>query len=95
MEGLDKENFSDRTVDAMLSVLNSKSNSLYGSESDLIKTDRIIEFPITMLCVFMSLCVSVMMHSLVQTHHIQFPWVGDVCQDGSYRTKMCVIFREE
>ena len=57
LEGLDKEYVSDHTVDAKLSVLNSKSNSLYGSESDLIKTDRIIEFPITMLCVCLRLCV--------------------------------------
>ena len=57
MERLEKENFSGHAVDVMFSVLRSKSNSLYGSESDLIKTDSIIESPMTALCVFMSLCV--------------------------------------
>ena len=57
MERLEKENFSDHAVDVMFSILSSKSNSLYGSESDLIKTDRIIDLPIAMLCVFMTVYV--------------------------------------
>lgn len=98
MERLEKENFSDHAVNVMFSVLNSKSNSLYGSESDLIKTDRIIDLPIAMLCVFMTVCVCCDVFTHANPSYpiplgAGFP--GVVCQDGSHRTKMCVIFREE
>lgn len=49
------------SVNVIFSIPKSKSNpSIYGSENDLIKTDRIIELSITMLCVLMSVCLCVL-----------------------------------